>query len=77
MNELNIARVVPVADIGDPIKRLAILFDSHYERLYRLARRLTASGDDALDLVQETFLKAARHPRSIPVGFATQDGSFE
>jgi RNA polymerase sigma-70 factor (ECF subfamily) len=44
------------------------LFDVHYDRLYRLARRLASSPDDALDLVQETFLKAARFPKSIPDG---------
>jgi RNA polymerase sigma-70 factor (ECF subfamily) len=52
----------------DPVERLASLFDVHYERLYRLARRLSPSSDDALDLVQETFLKAARSVKSIPTG---------
>jgi DNA-directed RNA polymerase specialized sigma24 family protein len=46
--------------------RLSALFDRHEERLYRLARRLTSTVDDALDLVQETFLKAARALESIP-----------
>lgn len=68
MNDLNLARALPLTDTCDSSKRLAVLFDAYYDRLYRLARRLTASADDARDVVQETFLKAARSPASIPVG---------
>lgn len=73
MNRVNVAQVLSVPSVGSPIERVAILFDEHYDRLYRLARRLTASADDALDLVQETFLKAARSPKSIPVGLASEE----
>src|ERR1051325_2076367 len=51
-----------------PAERLAALFDAHHARLYRLARRLASRGDEARDLVQETFLRAARCPSAIPVG---------
>ena len=52
----------------DGSHRLGILFDAHHQRLFRLARRLCASADDARDLVQETFLRGARSPASIPHG---------
>ncbi|HET7220817.1 MAG TPA: RNA polymerase sigma factor, partial [Vicinamibacterales bacterium] len=52
----------------DSAARLGALFDAHHQRLYRLARRLCRSADDARDLVQETFLRAARHVRSVPDG---------
>jgi RNA polymerase sigma-70 factor (ECF subfamily) len=42
------------------------LFDRHHRRLYLLARRLTATADDARDLVQDTFLRVARASRSAP-----------
>src|SRR3954447_14709735 len=45
--------------VKEPSARTAALFDAHYGRLYRLARRLTSNVDDALDLVQDTFLRAA------------------
>jgi RNA polymerase sigma-70 factor (ECF subfamily) len=68
-----VASVLPVIGVGDPVERLASLFDDHYDRLYRLARRLAPSIDDALDLVQETFLKAARFPKSIPYGSGNEE----
>lgn len=67
------APALPVVFAGDRVERLAALFDAHYDRLYRLARRLSPNDDDALDLVQEAFLKAARFPKSIPVGAANEE----
>jgi RNA polymerase sigma factor (sigma-70 family) len=46
--------------------RLANLFDTHHRRLYRLARRMTGSADEARDVVQDTFVKAALSLRAVP-----------
>jgi RNA polymerase sigma factor (sigma-70 family) len=58
---------------SDPADRLSALFDTHYGRLYRLARRLVPRRDDALDLVQETFLRVARSPEAVPVGARNEE----
>jgi RNA polymerase sigma factor (sigma-70 family) len=50
------------------LKRLGWLFDAHHERLFRLARRMAADPEEAHDLVQETFLRAARRPGAVPPG---------
>ena len=57
----------------DPSARLSLLFDTHNSRLFRLARRLSRSVDDAHDIVQETFLRAAKQPFSIPTGASSEE----
>ena len=60
---------MPAAAAGtDPAERLAAMFDAHHQRLFRLARRLSPGPEEARDLVQETFLRAARAHQSIPRG---------
>ena len=47
-------------------ERLGGLFDKHQAKLFRLSRRLCFDAEDARDLVQETFLRAARKPAAVP-----------
>ncbi len=65
---------LPLALNAPPPERLARLFDTHHERLYRLARRLSASTDDGLDLLQDTFLRAAQSIDSIPISPSGEEG---
>jgi RNA polymerase sigma factor (sigma-70 family) len=58
--------------IEDLPARLGALFDAHHQRLYRLARRMSGS-EDARDMVQETFLRAARSPTSVPEGTPNEE----
>ena len=50
----------------DPAQRVGTLFDTHHQRLYRLARRLCGNADEARDLVQEVFLRVAGAPQAVP-----------
>src|SRR4029078_6320196 len=57
----------------DTAQRLAALFDAHHRRLYSLAARMCPTRDDARGCVEETFLRAARHPGSIPDGASSEE----
>jgi RNA polymerase sigma factor (sigma-70 family) len=76
MNGHPIASGLPVTAAESPADRLTWLFDAHNDRLYRLARRLVPSADDALDLVQETFLRAANSLKSVPSGNTTEEEAW-
>jgi RNA polymerase sigma factor (sigma-70 family) len=52
----------------DPALRVGALFDAHHQRLFRLARRMARTPEDAHDVVQETFLRVAKSPGLVPYG---------
>lgn len=47
-------------------ERIEALFDAQGRRLFALALRMTGHRADALDLLQETFVRALEHARSLP-----------
>jgi len=49
-----------------PVDRVERLYDQTHQRLFRLGCRMTGDADAALDLVQETFLRAACRPEAVP-----------
>ena len=51
----------------------SVLIRRHNQRLYRLARRMSRNADEARDLVQDTFLRAARSPSSVPAGESAEE----
>ena len=66
--------VVGVAEAqADASERLGRLFDAHHARLYRLARRMASSAEEARDAVQETFLRAAKYSHSMPTGASSEE----
>jgi RNA polymerase sigma-70 factor, ECF subfamily len=58
---------------ADRAARLSTLFDAYHDRLYRLARRMVRDPDTARDLVQDTFLRAARGLETIPSDFPGEE----
>jgi RNA polymerase sigma factor (sigma-70 family) len=59
--------------VEDGTARLAALFDQHHRRLYRLARRLTPTAEDARDLVQDTFVRIAQSRTKVPAGPSSEE----
>jgi RNA polymerase sigma factor (sigma-70 family) len=70
-----VAVPAPVSDAqqNDGAARIAALFDAHHGRLFRLASRLVRAPEDPADVLQETFLRAARAPDRVPQGFASEE----
>lgn len=61
------------AVVGSSGEQVGRLFDSHHQRLYRLARRMSSTAEDAQDLLQETFLRVVRTSASVPHGASNEE----
>jgi RNA polymerase sigma-70 factor (ECF subfamily) len=66
VNSLVVTAEEPLLAPEQPGERLGRLFDRHHLRLYRFALRMTRGDDEALDLVQDAFVRAARDQRRLP-----------
>lgn len=55
------------------VDRLGRLFDRSHRRLYRLGCRMARDSEQARDLVQEAFLRAARRPEALPADDAAAE----
>src|SRR5262245_66349831 len=55
-------RTVPKTDAA-----VAALIELHHERVYRVARRVTGSREDAEDVLQTVFLRLVRREEPVPV----------
>jgi RNA polymerase sigma-70 factor (ECF subfamily) len=73
MSRQSAARAVVTAIPDTSCERLEALFQTHSDRLYRLARRVTPTSDEARDLVQDTFLRAASVLTSVPAGLRAEE----
>jgi len=65
---LTTSAILERTDSPSAAEKLAGLFDAHQRRLFHLALRLCSDREEARDLVQEAFLRAARQPRAVPEG---------
>ncbi|HEV8631516.1 MAG TPA: RNA polymerase sigma factor [Thermoanaerobaculia bacterium] len=61
-----LAEDLPLTATATPEERLEQLFAAHHRRLHRLALRLLGDVEEARDLVQETFVRAARAIGRVP-----------
>jgi len=71
--EAKIATLSSLMTVEHDCSRLENLFDRHHERLYCLARRLSNSVEDAKDLVQETYLRAAQKLNRVPTDVSGEE----
>ena len=57
----------------EPTSDVLRLFAEHGSSLFRFCRFTLRGDEEAEDIVQDTFLKAARSPESIPRGLADEE----